>query len=105
MSAEAAEMPVKPRMPATIDTRKKISAHLRIVIACSNDRQAATTATRPIFINLMVNPSNRFQNGGRHEAVSGAKSALLPFRPSGQAGVEWIVRRKVVPCRSRPHRH
>src|SRR5205807_5690233 len=98
MSAEAAEMPVKPRMPATIDTRKKISAHLRIVIACSNDRQAATTATRPIFIDPMVNPSNRFQNGGRHQLAPGsAKSALLPFRPSGHAGVEWIVRRKVVP--------
>jgi hypothetical protein len=32
MSADAAERPVKPSMPATIDTRKKISAHLRIVI-------------------------------------------------------------------------
>jgi hypothetical protein len=28
-------MSVKPRMPATTDTRKKISAHFRIVIASS----------------------------------------------------------------------
>src|SRR3979411_1377229 len=34
-SADAAEMPVKPSTPATIDTSKKISAHFRIVIARS----------------------------------------------------------------------
>src|SRR5689334_13035544 len=32
-SADAAEMPVKPRMPATTDIRKNTSAHLRSVTA------------------------------------------------------------------------
>src|SRR6185312_5774660 len=31
MSADAADMPVKPRMPAMIDTTKKIRAHFRSV--------------------------------------------------------------------------
>jgi hypothetical protein len=34
-------MSVKPRMPATTDTRKKISAHFRIVIAQSSSERAA----------------------------------------------------------------
>src|SRR6202035_3924678 len=42
MSADAADMPVKPRMPATIDTRKKISAHLRSVIADASAGAAPT---------------------------------------------------------------
>jgi hypothetical protein len=33
-------------MPATIDTRKKISAHFRIVIARSSSLRAAASAAR-----------------------------------------------------------
>jgi hypothetical protein len=36
ISAEAADIPVKPRMPAMIDTTKKISAHFKRVIARSS---------------------------------------------------------------------
>jgi hypothetical protein len=46
MSADAADTPVKPRIPATIDTRKKISAHLRIVIAQHSSLRAAGSAAR-----------------------------------------------------------
>src|SRR3954447_18882936 len=52
ISADAADIPVKPRMPAMIDTTKKISAHFRIVIAAP----PALAASRPLM--------NRRCNGG-----------------------------------------
>ena len=44
--AEAAEMPVKPRIPATTDTRKKISAHFSSVMVRSSSfpRDAGLTS-------------------------------------------------------------
>src|SRR3954447_9302488 len=51
ISADAADIPVKPRMPAMIDTTKKISAHFRIVIAAP----PALAALRPL--------TNRCSNG------------------------------------------
>jgi hypothetical protein len=64
MSAEAAEMPVNPSTPATIETKRKISAHFRIVIASSDTSvppQAALDhfvianfATRDWFLRVPV---------------------------------------------------
>jgi hypothetical protein len=81
-------MPVKPRIPATIDTTKKINAHFRIVIA-----HHSSVRTRPL-----QNPSSNlerwdwFQNGCDERRLiaargpadrSSAQLALLNPPPGG----------------------
>src|SRR4051812_20259011 len=72
MSAEAAEMPVKPSTPATIETSKKISAHFRIVIA-SSEIVPPAVVLRPFLANA------NFVAGNWFLAVSGTRGR--PKRP------------------------
>src|SRR5579863_7347388 len=99
MSAEAADMPVKPRMPATIDTRKKISAHFRIVIAHSSRTRPRSAAARSKIGDL----TSGLGTGSpiRHQAASDWRRPVIMtllnrvpngnIRPDNPAGTRMTV--------------
>jgi hypothetical protein len=66
---------VKPRIPATIDTKKKINAHLRIVIAHHSSLRAAG----PAALTKIADVTSRDGTGSTDEA-SGLEIAAWPCR-------------------------
>src|SRR3954462_10648675 len=80
MSAEAAEMPVKPSTPATIETSKKISAHFRIVTA-SSEIVPPAAVLKPFWRTLT---SSQGTGSWRSQACGRPKRPLLNPVPGGK---------------------